>query len=57
MEAIAKNLQDEIDVQTVNLKDDEALMEGAQAVRYLVQKLQEAQGNASPTSCASSHAS
>ena len=47
MEAIAKNLQDEIDVWTVNLKDDKASLEGTQVVRYLVQNLQEAQGNSS----------
>ena len=47
MEAIAKNLQDEIDVRMVDLKDDEASVEGTQAVRLLVQKLHEAQGNSS----------
>ena len=47
MEAIAKNLQDEIDVRMVNLKDDDASAEGTQAIRLLVQKLHEAQGNSS----------
>ena len=46
-EAIAKDRQDKIDVRMVDLKGDEASVEGTQAVRFLVQKLHEAQGNSS----------
>ena len=38
--------QDELlSLQNLNLKEDKAFAEGTKAVRYLVQRFQEAQGN------------
>ena len=41
------NMQEPIDVCTINWREDEASMEGAQAFRYLVQSLHDAQTNPS----------
>ena len=41
------NVQDPVDVRTINQKEDEASREGTQALRYLVQSLHDAQANPS----------
>ena len=41
------NVQDPIDVRTINWKEDEASREGTQGLRYLVQSLHDAQANPS----------
>ena len=41
------NMQEPIDVCTINWREDEASMEGTQALRYLVQSLHDAQTNPS----------
>ena len=41
------NVQDPVDVRTINWKEDEASREGTQALRYLVQSLHDAQANPS----------
>ena len=41
------NMQEPIDVRTINWREDEASMEGTQALRYLVQSLHDAQTNPS----------
>ena len=40
-----ENMQELVDVHTINLREDEASIEGTQALRYLVQSLQDAQMN------------
>ena len=42
-----KNMQEPIDVCTINRREDEASMEGTQVLRYLVQSLHDAQTNPS----------
>ena len=44
---MSDNVQDPIDVHTINWKEDEASREGTQALRYLVQSLHDAQANPS----------
>ena len=41
------NMQESIDVRTINWREDEASMERTQALRYLVQSLHDAQTNLS----------
>ena len=44
---MSDNVQDPVDVRTINWKEDEASREGTQALRYLVQLLHDAQSNPS----------
>ena len=44
---MSKNVQDSIDVRTINWREDKASREGTQALRYLVQLLHDAQTNPS----------
>ena len=44
---MSENVQDPIDVRTINWREDEASREGTQALRYLVQSLHDAQTNPS----------
>ena len=44
---MSNNMQEPIDVCTINWREDEASMEGTQALRYLVQSLHDAQTNPS----------
>ena len=41
------NMQDLVDVRTINWKEDEASREGTEALRYLMQLLHDAQANPS----------
>ena len=44
---MSDNVQDLVDIRTINWKEDEASREGTQALRYLVQLLHDAQDNPS----------
>ena len=44
---MSENMQEPIDVRTINWREDEASMEGTQALMYLVQSLHDAQTNPS----------
>ena len=44
---MSDNIQDHVDVRTINWKEDEASREGTQALRHLAQSLHDAQANPS----------
>ena len=44
---MSNNMQEHVDVRTINWREDDASREGTQALRYLVQSLHDAQTNPS----------